>query len=125
MREGHMSELIAEKLPNRARSGRDERHLIRQTRFEACMRHIPIVGFKSKKNSAFTLVELMIVIAIVGLIACVAIPVFLNYIKQAKLIEGPILLQTISEGEIAFYNSPRAGADGKDFPSGFLKLIAS
>jgi type II secretory pathway pseudopilin PulG len=47
--------------------------------------------------------ELMIVVAIIGILAAVAIPVYLNYAKKAKASEAFIVLQGIREKEEAYH----------------------
>ena len=55
-----------------------------------------------KKQGGFTLIELMIVVAIIGILAAIAIPNFLQYQMKSRQSEAKTNLQAIKTSEISF-----------------------
>ena len=54
-------------------------------------------------NKGFTLIELMIVVAIIGILSAIAIPNFARYQSKSRQAEAKIALASIYGGEKAFF----------------------
>lgn len=61
--------------------------------------------FTLRNKKGFTLIELMIVVAILGILAAVAIPMYINYQNRARMSEAPVSIDAIKKGVIS--NLPR------------------
>ena len=57
-----------------------------------------------RKQQGFTLIELMIVVAIIAILAAIAIPLYLNYTAQAEGSEGTVLSDGVETAIVQYYN---------------------
>ena len=75
---------------------------------------------KKRLFRGFTLIELMIVVAIIGILAAVAIPAFMDYMKKSKKTEAALQLNKISKNNKTYFitNAMFVTTAGATTPSG-------
>lgn len=80
-------------------------------------------NMKQARQQGFTLIELMIVIAIVGILSAVALPAYQDYTKRAKVTEAVSLLSGARTAVAEHYFS--AGSFGTTFTAiGFTAVTS-
>ena len=65
---------------------------------------IPMITF-IKKNNGFTMIEILIVVAIIGILAAIAIPKYSTFMAKSRRAEGIQILQGFYTSEVAYYST--------------------
>ena len=73
-------------------------------------------------KKGFTLIELMIVIAIIGILAAVAIPMYSDYTKKSRTAEVQSNLNEIVKMQLIYKEDPNGGTKTNRYATGFATL---
>jgi len=57
----------------------------------------------NKIDKGFTLIELMVVVAIIGILASISLPPYQNYISRSKIAEALTLTASLKKRSVEFY----------------------
>lgn len=71
-----------------------------------------LMGKQMKKQQGFTLIELMIVVAIIGILAAIALPAYQDYTTRARVSEGLALGSGAKTAVTEYYSSEGAWPTG-------------
>jgi len=78
---------------------------------------IDMAGYGGPRRRGFTLLELMITVAILGILAAVAIPAFMNYMKKSKTSEAFVNLKGIYHGAVAYFGGENVNGFNNYLPA--------
>ena len=77
---------------------------------------------KNQFQKGFTLIELMIVVAIIGILAAVGLPAYQDYTIRAQVSEGPVLSGGLKTAISEYYSDRGTWPASNDTPLGITSI---
>ncbi len=71
---------------------------------------------RTNQKTGFTLIELMIVVAILGLLAAMAVPAFNRYLRRSRTSEADMNLRRLYDGAVVYFNFEYTDPSGTTYP---------
>ncbi len=72
-----------------------------------------------RRARGFTLIELMMAVAILSILSSLAIPWCVRYVRRARAAEAPLAIRKMYDGAVSYFVADRADSSGKLMPRRF------
>src|SRR5215467_13421117 len=70
-------------------------------------------------SAGFTIIELMIVVGIISVLAAMAIPSYVKYVRRAKTMEASLNVRKLYDSSVGYYQTDHADRAGGILPRQF------
>lgn len=101
---------------------REPRVPLRSRRPTQAMTSAPARAYRRSGTAAFTLIELMIVVFIIGVLAAFAIPAFSQYVRRSRTAEVANTMNKMWQSSVAYFTAGKTDINGlpitPQFPGG-------
>src|SRR5215471_11454222 len=71
--------------------------------------------------SGFTLIELMIVVAIIGVLAALAVPAYIRYVRRSRTVEAAMNVRKLFDSSVTYFETDHSDRTGlvlaRQFPA--------
>ncbi len=74
---------------------------------------------KRQRSRGFTLIEIMITVAIIGILSAMAIPAFSKYVRRSRTTEALMNLRKLHDSSVAYFSTARIRRTGENIAQQF------